>query len=175
MAPPPVAERTSLTASGAAPCLRPATLAALSSAALRSTANRLHSERPRGGHDRGHSTPPAPRTTIRAELSDCSTSTTAPAPVYMLHPNGAAATTSTSSFTMIRFRGVTSAYVAKLDCPKKDTRPVSPYLDPGPPSPPARRCTLMPSTTGAPSGKSRSLCIRILVFDGRRGRSSIPR
>ena len=108
------AGRTSIPMMGEQPVIAPAMIAERPTAPVPKTASEL----PAGG---------------RSELK------TAPAPVWMPHPNGAAMSNGIQSGSLTTLRAVATACVAKLDCPKK-------WLWTGPAS---RESTLVPSGRAA--------------------------
>ena len=64
-------------------------------------------------------TAPAPKTARVLPAGARSASSTPPAPVWMPHPKGAATSSGIESGNLTTLRSRATAYVAKLDCPKK--------------------------------------------------------
>ena len=64
-------------------------------------------------------TDPVPKTAMLLPAGARSEFSTAPAPVWMPHPNGAATSKPISSGSLTTLRSPATAWVAKEDCPKK--------------------------------------------------------
>ena len=80
-------------------------------------------------------TAPVPNTASELPAWGRITFSTAPAPVWIPQPNGAASSKSAKSGSLTTLRSVATEWVAKLDCPKKCPCTTSP----------SRESTLVPS------------------------------